>query len=297
MKLKGEYRVVLNAGTPEEKDHGWVPNLVLDNGLNYLGTTGTGFAQYCHVGTNATAPAISQVSMLGYIASQSKTSSSAVNLGTATYAARYDVTYTFDVGGVIGTIAELGVGWSATHTNNLFSRALVVNGVGSPTTISVTATDQLTVYYRCTLTPSITDSTYTTLISGVSYTTVARLSSASSFFGYSAGWDSDFWGKFVGGTFYQSTSTLGAITSNPSGSNVPVSPTSINYAAYVPGNFYRDVTFTVLPAVGNAAGGIGAMQAVFQNSGWAYFQYSFSPAIPKDNTKTLTLTLRYSWGR
>lgn len=64
------------------------------------------------------------------------------NTGTAEWA----------LGAIVGNISEIGVNLMNTTTNNtLDSRALIVDGLGNPTTITVTAQDQLVVRYTLRL--------------------------------------------------------------------------------------------------------------------------------------------------
>ena len=98
---------------------------------------------------------------------------------------------------------------------------------------------------------------------------------------------------------YPSTSTIGAITAVPSGTATDIGTMGLALQAYTNGNFYRDNVVSLGPTLGNAAGGIGAMSLLYGafpiiTGQW---QFAFSTPIPKDNTKTLSLTVRYSWGR
>jgi hypothetical protein len=303
MKLKGEYRLVVNAGREDERDTGWMDNLVLDAGLDRIGSGSTGFFDYCSVGTGSTAPNASQTALVTYLAHKSKNSSTATNLGSATYAGQYTATYIFAQGAVIGNIAELGVGWSV-GGSGLFSRSLIVDGGGSPTTITLIAIDQLTVYYRLTNTPAITDATGSVVLDSITYNWTARLALAATFFYQTSGfetWIANFRGSTSGSASYPSTSTIGAITSNPSGAATSLDGFTESYATYTPGNFYRDCSMTLGVSIGNSAGGIGALLIQFGATGgsinYGQWQYAFDAPIPKDNTKTLVLTFRYSWGR
>lgn len=300
-RMSGEYRAVINAGMPNEIDTGWMKNLVLDAGLNRIGSGNGGMFAYCSVGTGTTAPANSQTGLVTFIASQANTGSSGSNLGASTYAAQFNAIYNFSQGAVTGNIAEFGVGWAATN-GSLFSRCLVVDGTGSPTTITLTTIDQLTVYYRLTLTPALTDSTGSVTLATIAYPYTARMANASSFFSVPNAFI-----NWIGGSIaandaqaYPSTSTIGAITSTPSGTPAGGSGSvSTSLSTYTNGNFYRDCTITADINAFNATGGIGAILVYIRPFPYsaACFQYGFSTPIPKDNTKTFSLTFRSSWGR
>lgn len=301
MRLSGEFRAVLNEGSTREVDTGWRPNLVLNAGLDRIGSGSGGMFNFCSVGEGTTAPSVSQTGLAASVASQAKTSSSAVNLGSTTYAGQYTSVYTFAQGTVVGNIAELGVGW-LTGGSNLFSRCLIVDGSGTPTTLTVTSLDQLTVYYRLTNTPAITDLSSSVTLSGTAYSYTARLANAANFFNAAnefEGWAPNVRSGVSANFSYPSTTTIGAITSTPSGTASDLANMTSVQASYTNGNFYRETTITVPPSDGNSAGGIGGLLFLFgstplQLGSW---QAVFGTPIPKDNTKTLTIVLRYAWGR
>lgn len=306
VRISGEYRLVLNAGTPRERDTGWFKNMVLDNGLNMLGSGPSSIFANCSVGTGTAAPAAGQTTLGTYLAQKLGTSSTAAtNVGTPTYAGQFTSSYTFAQGAVIGNIAEVGIG-PGTLGTNLFSRSRIVDGSGTPTTLTVVALDQLTVYYRVTVTPVVTDATGSFLISGVSYNYTTRLGMAGTFMSAVGSYtSSDRFGAVIIGAgnltaAYPAASTLGAITATPSGS--PSQASSYSLAAYSTGTFYNDTSIVWSIGQGNTLGGIGT---VFVNWGCPSAglvvrggsQISFSPAIPKDNTKVLTLVFRVAWSR
>lgn len=300
-RLKGEFRLVLNEGTKRERSTPWFDNLVLDSGLNRLGLRAGAPSIFANisVGTGTTAPANSDTTLQSFVASVANLNvDSATNLGASTYAGVVVVHHTFAQGAVVGNIAEVGIGW-ASGGGSLFSRARVVDGGGSPTTLTVVALDQLTVYYKLTNTPVVTDLASSVTISGTGYSYTCRLASAASFMNNMSNELSATEGLAIPtvnqSQVYPSTSTLGALTSTPSGSSLSPCTTAVS-AAYTAGNFYIDNTYTWGPTAGNAAGGIGAMLLGNSNQ-TARFQWAFSTPIPKDNTKTLTLIVRWAWSR
>lgn len=306
VKISGEYKFVLNAGTDHEQDTGWMPNLVTDLGLDMLGssTVGLGAGQdvtvWLSVGTGTTAPANSDTGLVTYLASSSsRTTVSQVNLGNPTYAGQFTLSWTFAQGAVVGNLAEVGVGRSSGGVN-LFSRARIVDGSGVPTTLTVVALDQLTVYYRLTNTPVKTDLVSSVVISGTTYNYTCRLANATNFmmsnivYMYSG---SPRWpGTGTAATFYETGSTIGAITSNPSGTTILSNITSEAFGTYTNGNFYNDITLVWGPTTANPVAAIQGMMLHFGNS-FGNWQWVFTTTIPKTNTKTLTLVIRVSWSR
>ncbi|MCU0702284.1 MAG: hypothetical protein MUC96_37785, partial [Myxococcaceae bacterium] len=133
---KGERRLILD----------WFKNLILDAGLNRLGSGGA--FDRCMVGTSSTPVLPSQTGLGAQIASTTtvEASTNGVDIpGGYAWARR---TFRFPVGSATGNITEVGVGWSAT---DCFSRALTVDGGGSPVTITVLADEFLDVTYELRL--------------------------------------------------------------------------------------------------------------------------------------------------
>jgi hypothetical protein len=85
---------------------------------------------------------------------------------------------------------------------------------------------------------------------------------------------------------------IGAITSSPSGTALIASSGSVS--TYGTGNKYIDHTINYGLNNGNHTTGIAAARF---RMGLGTYQFGFTPAIPKDNTKVLSLTVRISWAR
>lgn len=294
-KLGGEYRFVMTRADGSVTYTGWFKNIITDLGLDQLGSQTVNPLAYCRIGTGTSTPDATQQALDAQVASTNTvTSSVATNDGSPNYTFSMTLGYVFAQGAVVGNMAEIGVGPSSSG-NNLFSRARILDGVGSPTTITVTSLDQLTVYYRVRMVPPLSDVTGSVVISGITYNYTARVAGVT---GFGSG------GVFTEGRFGKLdtirtyTGGLGAITGFPSGADGNSSGTRVQ-AAYTPGSFYRDTTFTFAPSEGNATGGIKTWRISGENSDGnnMSFQYEFDTPIPKDNTKTLSITVRVSWSR
>lgn len=290
--MKGFYRCVLNEGTDREVDTGWFPNLITNAGLDQLANASPQIFNYASIGTGTNLPANTDSGLQAYTAhTQVQGDLVQANSGAPTYSTSGQYQHIYAQGAVVGNMAEVGLGWAAGGTG-LWSRARILDGGGTPTILTVTAIDQLSTYYKLVVTPATTDISGTVTLSGTNYAYTGRLALAASFL--------DSFPQIYNITrmdsviAYASASTLGAITGYPSGAQLP-SGNRVN-APYTAGNRYLDATVTYLPAEGNGAGGIGTILFSYA-VGRAYFQYSFTPAIPKDNTKTLTLVARISWNR
>jgi hypothetical protein len=288
--VEGLYR--LQAVRPDgrvRQDTGWFHNIITDGGLNAMGTTNDYLAQ-CRVGTGNAAPSALDTALQTQIAAT--TSVQLVTTGaqaTAPYYGWLIRTWRFAAGVAAGNIAEVGVGVPA---STLYSRALVLDGGGSPTTITVLSDEFLDVTYQIRIKPPLTDVNSTVNISGVTYNTTTRAMAVT---------NSSFWANpgqgGGGGTNSWSTGTgaIGAITSSPAGQGSFVNLTNLSYVNL---SLQRDFSAQwgldlSNYAVRHASGGLGTGT----NGGMGGMQIEFSPTIPKDNTKILDMTFRHTWAR
>jgi hypothetical protein len=295
--LTGEYKLVKWKNGHVVQETPWFDNLILDSGLNRWGT-GNIIDRTC-IGTGTVAPATSQTSLQSFSASSTNTTgitTSITNSGASLYYNELVRGNRFAAGTLNGTYTEVGVGWGNT---TLFSRALIVDGSGNPTSITVLSDEVLDVYYRFRKYPPITDVTGSRTISGVSYGYTFRALQVTDIGG------SAFWGFGLTAAVGAATriseassitvtnGTIGAITSSPSGT--VASGDSLVASAYSNNSYTRNLTATYGLTAGNLSGGITT--ARFVSNMEAAFQCEFGTAIPKDNTKTLTLNWSVTWGR
>jgi hypothetical protein len=299
-EMTGEYRLeVRRADGSLKQDTGWFKNLILDSGLNRIGS-GVGVGG-CAVGTGAAPPTVTQS---GLQARSAWTITTQSNVYTAQPAAPYyyqaATTYRFALGALNGNYTEVGVGWTE---NDMFSRALIVNDVGAPTPLTVLSDEQLDVTYRLRMYHPTSDWGGTYTISGATYTVIGRSSVATS----------NSWTSFgaptqqsqgltpahrgwPGGAIYYAGAISADATGSPSGqqaSNGAVYPTQI---AYSNNSFSRSATLTNDLNQVNISGGIRSVQLSYPG-GVTASQYQFDPPIPKNNTRTLNLTFSTSWAR
>ena len=120
-------------------------NLITRGGMDALALLGN----YLHVGTGGTAPVFADTSLENFLASSGAsgwTQNTSILSGTD-YLKESQNEYTFSIGAVVGNIAELGVSETTSEASDIQTRALFKDGGGLPTTIAVTAQDQLVVTY------------------------------------------------------------------------------------------------------------------------------------------------------
>lgn len=276
----------------------WIPNLFTNLGMDQIGA-GVAFGSYLRIGTGSTAPANTDSSLVSQSASTSSiVAQTIVNNGSPNYETEATATFEFAMGAVVGNMAELGLAWSASAANNLATRALIVDGFGTPTTISVLVGEILQVVYRIKGYPILTDATGTVTIGGVSYNYVARGSGVANTI---AIYPQYAWlGSVYSANAYNGA--LGTLLTAPAGTSTGL--TLGSFAAYTNGTYYRDFSLSANIANGNLAGGISAIRTTVGGSIGALFnsQCSFDKTtggggIPKDNTKTFGITFRVSWAR
>lgn len=281
----------------------WFPNLITDVGLNAIGTctslvqaNGAGSAStvpgaVCKVGAGTTPPTFGDTVMESYIATAGSLQASGVLSGGApNYYTGVQNTYRFATGVAAGNLSEVGMGNTAGNTGVLFSRALILDGSGNPTTITILSTEVLDVTYQLRSYAPQPDGSGSFVISGVTYTYVKR--------GYAV---------TAANTDLRSTSMTalsadfgdgGLVAANSSGIGGAQSPfgngpDSVVTLPYSNGSLVRDCTISSslnrtninITSIG-IRGALGGMQFVV------------TPAIPKDNTKVLTVNGRFGpWGR
>lgn len=270
----------------------WFDNLVLDQGLNRIGTGA--FMSACQVGTGSTAPANSDTALATYLAGTSTIQTTVT--GTASSSPYYGYiqrTYRFGMGVAAGNLTEVGIGWTTT-TGNLFSRALIKDGGGSPTTITVLSDEFLDISYELRSYAPTTDSVATVTISGTDYEFTARAANVTT-----ASW----WAPKDQAINYLNNSgvlseeaayngTIGAVTALPSGTSAR--PTTVTKQSYSNNSYRCDFSVYWDLDDGNLASNISAL--VFGSS-LGSFQLGVTPDIAKDATKLLTLVYRITWAR
>lgn len=298
--LEGHFRIVaIRPDGTERLLADWSKNLILDAGLNRLGSGGAW--DLCRVGSGSTAPATSQTALEAQVAEtsniQSQIGGTAVD-NTYSWARRV---YRFTAGVAAGNLSEIGVGWYGGQ----FSRALIKDEMGDPTTITVLSDEVLDVTYEVRAYPNTEDQEYTVNISGVDYDFVVRPVGVTGDFSTS-GWANSVYTLMTAGVTGLSGNALSMVpygtdfalvphsSSMPSGTQlVSGSSSTPSYrTAYSTNSLKRDCRIAFGLDQGTVPfGGFWFMTAC------GFYQASVSPPIPKDGTKTFELDFELSWAR
>lgn len=281
------------AGTRRVVAH-WFDNIITNGGLDRVGSGG-GFLNYCHIGTGTNTETATDTALQSFERSQSSIQSTSYTAqGSAPYYGSKTRTYRFNPPGSNKNYAEVGISWTST-TGNLFSRARIKDGGGSPTTISVLADEYLDVTYQCRNYPdALTLEEYS--VGGYAIDFLASEVTTANVWGLDIGDELD-WGNPLDTQWraYSSDAAIGAVTGVPTASAFD----DINNGtegSYSPGTYYKDMTYNAGLNDGPSSGNASIGGATF-NTEYSKYQAIFDPVIPKTNTQTLAITLRYTWAR
>lgn len=272
----------------------WFPNLITNAGLNYMGNN-SGYLTYCQVGSGTSTPQVTDTQLESRKATTSTQQSvTYFTQASSPYYFSASIRFRFDYGVAAGNLTEVGVGWGS--TGSLFSRALILDSGGNPTTITVLSDEWLDVIYEFRMYPSMSDFTGTINLAGITYNWTARsayattrssTTTSNSWFINSSGVNAG-----SGGNSSVRTGGLGALTSGPTGTSS--SSTSLTILPYSNNSYERGISVTYGSSAGNLVGGIKSLQLLY---GWGCYQIEFSPNIPKVSGQTLILNFKNSWAR
>ena len=295
IRMEGFYSFKVSNSKGESRDLSGIiaedhKNLILDVGLNALGTTSVVSA--CKVGTGVTPVAVSQTDLATPLAITSTLQSSSTGRNsTAPYYTWGRRTFRFGQGTAAGNLTEVGVTYGG--GSSLFSRALIVDSGGNPTTLTILSDEWLDVTYELRIYQDLVDKTFNITLLGVDHVVTVRPANVTT----NPSGSSYFFDHFISWYYYYSqcshyNGTIGTITGSPSGVGSSAGGTS--YGAYSQNSLQRSIIYGVGLNDANLAGGI---QSTIINTDKCSWQVGYVPAIAKDSFKTLTMNYTLSWGR
>ena len=296
--VAGKYRLrVGKRGQEPRIDTGWFDNIITDAGLEYMGAN-NGWLDACQVGSGTATPVAGDTALASFVAgtTSQQTTTQTAQSSSPWYGAT-TITYRFAEGDAAGNLSEVGIGTAAT-AGTLFSRALITDGSGTATTITVLADEFLDVTYQVQLVPPTTDTTFNVTDSGPDGTVHAvtlRASNVDISSAVSKGWGVGSNGNEVRVTTRTNVAAwsgaIGTIDAAPAGSQD--APASVVDDAYVGSSLERTATANF--GLNDANFDIQSLQFAFFSAGT--WQAEFNPVIPKTSTKTLSFDLKVSWTR
>lgn len=313
VRIQGEYTLRRHKADTGElvQEIGPFSNLITDFGLNRLGTSGA--VTYIFVGTGTAPAAVSDTQLQNYVAYTSLGSwnPAAFRGGSPDYWVQGSSTARFGAGVATGTLTEVGAGiFSASPFNAVnhraSSRALIVDSMGMPVSITVLPDEYLDVTYSMRYYPYTgSDVVQVVNLSGTDYTFTSRSLAVLSapFCDPQFAMSNSGFINFFTGTAAGTPPSLASIEATNLGSKGSgsgnITPTQ---HAYVNGSYTLNATLTAGLSQANLTYGIrGAELSVRNAFGSACTPHSFqtvvSPAIPKDATKVLSFGTSFSWAR
>lgn len=273
-------------------------NAITDIGLNKIGTGSA--ISYGYIGSGTAPATTSDTNMANFLkVSSSITAGGSDNITVAPYWKQRSVVTRFSGFTSSLNITEVGVGWGNVNAvNSLWSRALTVDALGNPVTITVLVGEILDVTYTMRYYPPTADATYVVAINGVDYTFNTRPATINSSDMYPTGSMS---GNAIDSiTVFGGPTVLGALTGDPTGYTAAANMSAANPLTYVDNSLSMSYSSVNTISQANVAGGITGMVAN-TSSGLTFMrtavQMVISPPIPKDNTKSMTLNFSQSWAR
>lgn len=294
-QMSGRFKLDVIRPDGSKRSTGWFDNLILDSGLNHVGTKGIG--SFAQVGSGSATPLAANTSLQSWIAGTSGQIGQTEGASpTAPYYGWCRRSFRFAAGVAAGNLAEVGIGWGNTGST-LFSRALIRDGLGDPTVLTVLSDEVLDVTYELRCYAPTADVNADIVIDGVTYATVTRAIGVTSAAQWGTAGMLNYGSQSAGApNGYAYDGDLAAVTADaPDGTFIGVLAGSI--LAYSNNSLKRRVKVTAALDVANTPGGI---KSVLWYNSWPYagnYQTSFTPKIPKDNTKVLTLTFEHQWAR
>ena len=315
--LAGRFQVkVYRADGTLKMDTGEQNNLILNKGLDFLGSGGGTMMKACAIGSGSAAPLVTDTE-LGAVLSVRQSegwyenNSEYVNDGSGTYTVSQRRTYRF-VAEESMNVSELGLSsvWGVASTNptvyayNLCTRALIKNPEGTPITIPLVADEVLVVYYTLYQVYSTEDTVSSINIvqnSGpaIPTTAVTRLARAGL-----SGYEDCVGAALMDGqsrAFFDKdnlvfTTPLVAVDAAISGAfeSAKYMVWTTSMSEYSSGDYYRifNVEFD-LTGANNEAG----VKRVVVHTSMGVWQVQYTPSILKTLDHRLILPIKFSWNR
>lgn len=292
-------------------------NLITNWGMDRIGP-GTLNSSYIYLGTGTATPTVGDLQLANYAARtdlHAHTPEVIERDETATlFWTQTSLNKRFNPGKAVGTFTEIGFGDNGSvpptpsPTYRLMSRALIVDGSGSPVAITVLADEYLDVTYTVRMYPPLADSTQTVTISGVSYTFNSRglnfpnsvsvvASAVDNRLGFAGQRSPEGSPVVYSGTAAGTPPALAPITAS-SMLNSGAQNGSGTYSAKSSSGHTVTVPFSFGLGAGNLPYGIRGL-ATPASSQFLNFQTqaTITPAIPKNNTKVFSMGFSYSYVR
>lgn len=252
-----------------------------------------------YVGSGATAPVNANtqlVSQIGPASNAAPVTQNANVLDGSDYIASCTAIAQWAIGAIVGNLSEIGLNMSASTTGTaLDSRALIVDSVGSPTSISITADDQLVASYTLKYRIPIEQHVSVVSFDGVSTTCTLEALNVlnNSAWGLSTVLNGS--GAFLLGGNQRISNTQGIVNDVTFSSNIGTASAATLTA--VQNGTMRRVRISASTSQFNEVGSISYVQLINPSPFAPRQGIHFSPSIAKTNLKSLVLDFDYALAR
>lgn len=264
------------------------PNIVLDQGLELLGTSDV--MAFCHVGSGVTPPTKDNTALEVFVAESSTSTSYTEGFHPTEGYCWGRRVFRFEQGVATGNISEVGVGGRDTLSQKvLFNRALVKDSQGFFATVTVMEDETLDVTVELRSYLNMKSQEYQVSMSGVPYSlrTEALLVDSPHNNYFSGAVSQDPPSGYSGG--------ISSKTTYPEGYIASFSGSSASYSTreYVPGSKQKVLDMYWGLNAGNSA----PLKTVVVPTNIGVYQTQFDPPINKTADHILKLTFTVSWSR
>lgn len=276
----------------------WFFNHLTDLGLDQLASNGA-WRRHCQIGAGSATPLDSDIALQSRLASVDSTQNMpAGTIDTVNRWLSVQLIYTFPAGIMGGNfnVSEVGVG--SASSGGLTSRALILDSLGAPTSISVQEDEDLVVAWRLWVRQP-TEDVFSGEVSGRD--AVMRACNVNTNGTNYLGWRYHFSSGAAialfslaseGNTQHIFNGAISAITGVPSGLSEAISGPTV--ATYVAGSRRRVLTYNISNAQGNWLEGISSLAFKFGPGSW---QLGITPPIKKTSLQTARIIVYVTWDR
>lgn len=270
-------------------------NLITNSGLGRMGSSAGDYTYWCYVGSGNTPPQFTDTSLANTVARTSSNYVSAQDTvqSVPPYFATQTKYYEFPIGAAAGNLTEVGTGW-LDSTYHLYSRALILDAEGLPTTITILPTEILRVTYVLRMYIPTEDVTGTVTLGGNvggTHNWTLRAAQVATMNSWYAGramaprysYKGPFPGDLANARVFAFNSSMGPLTGRPSGSAKPCDG---------PAGAYTSATWSV------DTGSHTIKSIWITNYSHGEYQLEFDPPINKTQLQTFSISWSgLTWGR
>ena len=313
-KAKGKCRVqVIDTLTGKMRvDTGDFDNTLLNSFFTQIGGNNSAQMNQCYAATDSAVNVTdTTLNSLGYITAPAVTSLPVVVNGNKTTSSKTSV-FTFAAGAIVGNLSCIGISYNTSLTG-LAVKTLIKDVNGNPTTITVTATDQLVITHTLSITVEQYPAPFNLTIDGVSYSFQFMCSWVTSLNSSTNGCEPFATGRtgaavsnlilslgtdvtgFVAGNSGSDASRL-TVANRLQGDSFIVTKDNSQAAA---GKGMTKLTVT-MPANTNfpSNAGVGFVGVEYlYNVGYTYSGFKITPPLPKDSSIAYTFTITFTLAR